>query len=158
MEILLRSTAIVVDIVFLTSIYHKKQAIKHYYTLILILSIVCFLIKTNINSMFTSIMITLITSLVFLFFTRNKRSLACFALSMLFMFLVDILTAEALQDDFYFGFGLNQAIKILLISLSAQFSNLKIIGKLETFTIKTLVLVFLFINFLNSFYLIGKGV
>ena len=157
-NILIRSVEIFIDVLFLTNIYHKKYKISDYYLIIIIMSSTGFLIRQTINNIFVSIIITTLLSLIFYLTIRDKKAIACFVISMLFLFLFDIVINESFTNDYYFGAVLSSLIKIFLISLSNEFAKLTIIGTMENFTYKALISIFIFINLLNGLYLMTKVV
>ena len=157
-EYLPRIIGVVIDVLFLTCVYNKKHQIKDYYLVVIALSIVGFFIRKVFDDMFVSIFITTALSLIISLYIRDKKALACFEISILGMFLLDIATLEMFESHFYIGSIANVLIKILLITFSGEFAKLTIIGKMENFTVKALIIIFIFINIAFGAYLMSKGV
>lgn len=158
MDIGLRFVAILIDVILLSIFYHKKNRIEYYPMLIMLLSGGVFLFKIVINNIFaTSIQLLFVVILMYLW-TRDRKTLFYFEIPMTITILFDILTFEIFVNNFMYGFILNALMKIFTISIAGEFVKLKIIGKLENFTIKSLVIIFIFINFLAGIYVITKGV
>jgi len=149
--------AVLVDVLFLTIFYHKKYTIKKYVFFVLVLSLVNFAHKMLFESMFSPLLVSFFVGLALLISTKDKKSLAWFSVPMIFLFFIDILTYETL---FVFGFSyvhiylINIFTKLLLVTFCLEMKELNLIGKLENFTIKTLVFLFVFAHLLFGAYFI----
>jgi len=153
MDICLLIIAILVDGVFLTIFYHHKYKIKHYIIFLTFLCIMSFLLQYYVQNIYITLAQTFIIAFALILWTKDRLALLYFEIPMSFIFLLDILTYEVFGSEYLHGYIVNMLIKILIISLSEEWLKLKVVGKMENFTIKTLILIFLFANLLVGIYL-----